>query len=129
MNAQRHGISVGLDCVDGQFYVVIKAVGTLTHNDYEIMAPMLEAALVKVNEPKVNVLFDATELDGWELRAAWDDFRLGLQHGSDFDKVALYGRPGWQKMAAKIGDWFMAGELRFFDDHSQALQWLEASAQ
>lgn len=62
MSFQRHGISIGLDRVDEQFFVVIKAVGTLTHQDYEIMTPMLDAALVKVNEPKVKVLFDATEL-------------------------------------------------------------------
>ncbi|MEK6212724.1 MAG: STAS/SEC14 domain-containing protein, partial [Vibrio fluvialis] len=68
MSFQRHGISIGLDRVDEQFFVVINAVGTLTHQDYEIMTPMLDAALVKVNEPKVKVLFDATELVGWELR-------------------------------------------------------------
>ncbi|ELI5738149.1 STAS/SEC14 domain-containing protein [Vibrio fluvialis] len=125
MSFQRHGISIGLARVDEQFFVVIKAVGTLTHQDYEIMTPMLDAALVKVNEPKVKVLFDATELEGWELRAAWDDFKLGLKHGSDFDKIALYGKPGWQELAAKIGSWFISGEIRFFDDYAQALEWLE----
>ncbi|MCG6403889.1 STAS/SEC14 domain-containing protein [Vibrio fluvialis] len=125
MSFQRHGISIGLDRVDEQFFVVIKAVGTLTHQDYEIMTPMLDAALVKVNEPKVKVLFDATELEGWELRAAWDDFKLGLKHGSDFDKIALYGKPGWQELAAKIGSWFISGEICFFDDYAQALEWLE----
>ncbi|MBY8314782.1 STAS/SEC14 domain-containing protein [Vibrio fluvialis] len=125
MSFQRHGISIGLDRVDEQCFVVIKAVGTLTHQDYEIMTPMLDAALVKVNEPKVKVLFDATELEGWELRAAWDDFKLGLKHGSDFDKIALYGKPGWQELAAKIGSWFISGEIRFFDDYAQALEWLE----
>jgi len=29
-----------------------------------------------------------TELQGWELRAAWDDFKIGLKHGGDFEKVA-----------------------------------------
>ncbi|WP_075989559.1 STAS/SEC14 domain-containing protein [Vibrio fluvialis] len=125
MSFQRHGVSIGLDRVDEQFFVVIKAVGTLTHQDYEIMTPMLDAALVKVNEPKAKVLFDATELEGWELRAAWDDFKLGLKHGSDFDKIALYGKPGWQELAAKIGSWFISGEIRFFDDYAQALEWLE----
>ncbi len=37
MSFQRHGISIGLDRVDEQFFVVIKAVGTLTHQDYEII--------------------------------------------------------------------------------------------
>ncbi|WP_136485892.1 STAS/SEC14 domain-containing protein [Vibrio sp. H11] len=125
MNVQRHGISIGLDRVDDEFFVTIKAFGTLTHRDYQAMTPMLEAALIKVNEPKVRVLLDATELDGWELRAAWDDFKLGLNHGADFDKIALYGRPGWQEKAAKLAGWFMSGEVKFFEDYQQALEWLK----
>ncbi len=67
----KHGLLIGLDRVGNAFFVSIKATGKLTHEDYERMVPILEAALVKVNEPRVKVLFDATEFEGWELRAAW----------------------------------------------------------
>ena len=36
------------------------------------MTPMLDAALKSVQDPKVKVLIDGTELEGWEARAeAW----------------------------------------------------------
>ena len=124
MNTSKHGISIGLDRVGEHFFVAIKAVGKLTHDDYQRLAPMLEAALAKVNEPRVKVLFDASEFEGWELRAAWDDFKLGLSLGSEFDKIALYGDHDWQTWAAKIGDWFIDGEVRSFSDYQQAMSWL-----
>jgi hypothetical protein len=31
-----------------------------------------------------------TELQGWAPRAAWDDFNIGVKHGGEFEKVALY---------------------------------------
>ncbi|MFV0448171.1 MAG: STAS/SEC14 domain-containing protein [Vibrio sp.] len=122
---QRHGLSIGLDRVDNEFFVAIKAVGRLTHEDYQMITPMIDAALVKVNQPNVKVLFDATELKGWELRAAWDDFQLGLKHGSDFDKIALFGNRDWQEMSAKIGNWFISGEIKYFESYSDAVTWLK----
>ena len=82
------------------------------------------AALDAVTEPRVKVLIDGTELEGWELRAAWDDFRLGLKHGNEFVKIAIHGNKRWQQMAARVGAWFVSGEVRYFDDREDALAWL-----
>lgn len=120
----KHGLSIGLDRVRNEFFVSIKASGKLTHEDYERMVPMLEAALVKVNEPRIKVLFDATEFEGWELRAAWDDFKLGITHGPSFDKIAIYGKHEWQDLAAKVGSWFVHGDIRSFTSHDDAVNWL-----
>lgn len=120
----KHGVLIGLSQFNGEFYISIKASGTLTHEDYEHIVPMLDAALVKVNAPKIKVLFDATDFEGWELRAAWDDFKLGLTHGPSFDKIAIYGKHDWQDLAAKIGSWFIHGEIESFHHHDDALAWL-----
>lgn len=125
MFSERHGISVGIDRVGSEFYLAITAVGKLTHEDYAFITPILDGALAKVQGPRVKALVDTTELEGWELRAAWDDFKLGLKHGAEFDKVALYGKPGWQEMAAKVGSWFLSGEVAFFDNRTEALDWLQ----
>ena len=53
---------------------------------------MLDSALSAVKEPKVKVLIDGTELEGWELSAAWDDFKLGLKHGNEFENIAIFGK-------------------------------------
>ena len=79
MDIQRHGLSIGIEKSGSDFFLSLKAVGTLTHEDYETITPMIDSALDAVKEPHVNVFIDGTELDGWELRAAWDDFRIGLK--------------------------------------------------
>lgn len=73
-----------------------KAIGKLTHHDYEMMMPMIDSTLEGVKEPGINAFIDMTELEGWELRAAWDDFKLGMKHGSEFNKIALLGNRRWE---------------------------------
>ena len=128
MNRHHHGLSVGIEAHGDLIFVVIKAIGKLTHDDYRQFTPMLESALAAVEHPQIKLLFDASEFDGWELHAAWDDLRIGLKHGKEFTRIALYGqRTGlgsWQEWAAKIGSWFIAGRMEAFSDKQQALLWL-----
>lgn len=124
MKMQQHGLTLGLARVEGVSFISIKAVGRLSHEDYLAITPMLEAALERVEGQGVRVLLDATELEGWELRAAWDDLKLGLRHGHEFGKIALYGQPGWLGLAARVGGWFISGEVRVFEEESAAINWL-----
>lgn len=124
MSEKRHGINIGIERFGSEFFLTLKASGTLTHDDYEMITPMIDAALAGVKEPKIRALIDCMQLEGWELRAAWDDFKLGLKHGNQFVKIALYGNKGWENMAAKVGSWFIAGEIQFFNDEAAALAWL-----
>ena len=125
MSMTRHGLSIGIERVDDNFFLSIKAMGKLTHEDYKTITPMIDSALESVKTPKIRALFDATELEGWELRAAWDDFKLGLKHGSEFEKIAMYGNKNWQELAAKIGSWFISGEVKYFESYNEALAWLQ----
>ena len=124
MSDKSHGMSIGIESVGDEVFLSITAVGKLTHADYQIITPLIDGALGAVKEPKVRMLVDASELDGWELRAAWDDLKLGLKHGSDFEKIAIFGNQRWQDLAAKVGSWFLSGEVRSFDDRDAALAWL-----
>ncbi|MEA1889362.1 MAG: STAS/SEC14 domain-containing protein [Pseudomonadota bacterium] len=125
MNIVRHGLSIGIERANNHFFLSLKAVGKLTHEDYETITPMLDSALAAVKKPMVNVFFDGTELEGWEPRAAWDDFKVGLKHGSEFEKIAIYGNKKWQEMTAKVGSWFISGEVKFFENEADALSWLD----
>lgn len=125
MSNIRHGLSIGIESVNSNIFLSLKAVGKLTHEDYKTITPMIDAALNSVREPKVKVLIDGTEMEGWEPRAAWDDFRLGLKHGNAFEKIAIYGNKSWQEIAAKIGSWFVSGEVRYFASCDEALAWLQ----
>lgn len=124
MSSSRHGLSIGIERSGDRVFLALRVVGRLTHADYEEITPMIDAALSAVERPRVNALVDATELEGWEPRALWDDFRLGLRHGSAFDKIAIWGDKRWQAVAAKIGSWFISGEARFFTSREAAVEWL-----
>lgn len=125
MSITRHGLFIGVERVDNTFFLSLKAIGKLTHADYDKINPLIDAALDGVKDPQVNVFIDASELEGWELRAAWDDFKLGLKHGSEFNKIAIFGNKKWQQYAAKIATWFTSGEVKYFEDAATALSWLQ----
>ena len=124
MTTERHGLSIGIEKIGNQFFLSLKAVGKLTHEDYEIITPMIDSALGAVKQPEVKALIDGTELEGWEARAAWDDFKLGLKHGNEFEKIAIYGNRKWQEITARVGAWFISGEVRYFENLDDALDWL-----
>jgi hypothetical protein len=126
MKIVRHGLSVGFEHSGHGIYMTLKVSGKLRHEDYEIMVPLLESAIEGIKHPEIKALIDATELQGWEMRAAWDDLKLGLRHGREFKKIALLGNKEWQKYASKVGSWFISGEIKYFEDASAALGWLNA---
>tara|TARA_R110000744_G_scaffold85567_1_gene167218 strand:- start:57 stop:443 length:387 start_codon:yes stop_codon:yes gene_type:complete len=128
MNSVRHGLSIGIERTGNDFFLSLKAIGKLSHADYEIITPMIDSALATVTAPKVNVLIDGTELEGWELRAAWDDLKLGLKHNNEFNKIAIYGNKNWQEITAKVGSWFISGEIKYFENITDAMQWLKKTS-
>lgn len=109
MSEKRHGLTIGIEQHENEFFLSMKALGTLTHEDYEHITPMIDSALGSDKDPKVKVFIDGTQLEGWEMRAAWDDFKLGLKHNNQFEKIAIYGNRKWQQQATKVGNWFTSG--------------------
>jgi len=128
MKTLRHGLSIGIERANNHFFLTLKCVGRLTHADYKVMTPLIDSALEGVQETEIKVFIDATEFEGWDLRAAWDDFKLGLSHGREFVKIAVVGHDRWQKVSAMIGAWFIAGEICFFDSNDDAFEWLGLAA-
>ena len=125
MSITRHGLSIGIERIGNEFFLSLKATGMLSHEDYLKINPMIDSALEGVKDPEIKAFIDGSELQGWELRAAWDDFKLGLKHGNEFSKIAIFGNQKWQEYTAKIGSWFISGEVKYFEDSDQALAWLQ----
>ncbi|GAA5443019.1 hypothetical protein Misp06_01195 [Microbulbifer sp. NBRC 101763] len=124
MSDQPHGISIGLEQNGNHFFLTLRARGKLTHEDYQTMVPMLNSALEGVEHPKIDCLMDASELQGWEPRAAWDDFKLGMAHGRQFNRIAVISDKRWMKVAGKVGSWFIGGEYKVFENEADAMAWL-----
>ena len=124
MSSDSHGLYIGIERSGSEVFLVLIAVGKLTHQDYQNITPILDSALESVKDPTINALIDLRESQGWEAKAAWDDFKLGLKHGNEFVRIAICGNKKWQETAAKVGAWFVSGELQFFEDRADAVSWL-----
>jgi len=121
----KHGISIGINRVNDEFLITFKAIGKLTHKDYEIITPMIENALKGINKPKVKMLVDIQDFNGWEARAAWDDFKIGVDIGFDFDKIAIFG--SHNKLidyTVKVSSWFLNESIQEFTSEKEAIDWL-----
>ncbi|MGB5917646.1 STAS/SEC14 domain-containing protein [Arcobacter sp.] len=124
MKTKKHELTVGIQKVDSSILLTIKAIGTLTHEDYKTITPMIDSALEEVTNPKIRAICDCTELDGWELKAAWDDLKIGLKHGNQFEKIAIITGKSWIKIGSKITSWFIQGEVKNFENELEAFEWL-----
>ena len=106
----------------------VKGIGKLTELDYkEVLIPNLEGIIKE--HGKARCLFSmGADFQGWELEAAWDDAKFGIQHRNDFEKVAVVGGPLWVEWGTKVGGLIMSGEVKTFsqDQIEEAWNWIKA---
>ncbi len=102
----------------------IKASGRLTDADYKDLTPRLEAAIDRHGPLRLYVDMEAFE--GWEMKAAWDDFAFGIKHWNDFERVALVGDKQWEEISVQVINKFTKGDFRFFDvsERGAAQDWI-----
>lgn len=123
-NYTEHGISIGINRVNDTFFIKIKINGKLTHEDYKMMIPMVENAVKSVEKPEIKVLIDAIDFDGWEMEALWDDLKFSLGHIELFNKIAFVGNKKWEEHAINISNWFMIGDIEYFENMDDAKNWI-----
>ncbi len=105
--------------------LVIHVSGKLVKADYEQFVPEVER-LVR-QHGKLRLLFDMTDFHGWEASAAWEDFKFGIEHFADIERLAMLGDKEWQHGMAIFCKPFTKAQVRYFDHAkaAEARQWLE----
>jgi len=106
MKYEEHGLSMNITNSGDDVLLTIKATKKLTHKDYEVIVPMIDNAIQDITHPKIKILFDARDFEGWEARAAWDDLKFGITHMNKFTKMAFVGNKKWEEYMIKVGNWF-----------------------
>ena len=99
-----------------------KVTGKLEADDYKYFRPKLEKLLEK--ESPLSLLIKLEDFDGWTAQAAWEDMKIGFEHRNDFLRIAIVGSSTWEKLMVGFGDLFTDIEVQYFDDDSNALEWL-----
>jgi len=101
-----------------------KAVGKLTHDDYQKFLPTLEEIIRE--EGSISLLLELENFHGWELEAAKDDYEFARSHLECFRRIAIVGDRRWEKWLAMLARPFVDTEVRFFtsDQLSEAWSWV-----
>ncbi|MBS2132192.1 STAS/SEC14 domain-containing protein (plasmid) [Burkholderia thailandensis] len=117
-------IDIVNDLPDGVAGFVAK--GRVTRKDYEdVLIPAMETAL-KANR-KVRCYYElGPEFSGMDPAAAWEDFKLGIQHLSQWERVAVVTDVEWIRIALSVFRFLIPGEVRVFGagQSAQARQWI-----
>ena len=87
--------------------------GKLHDEDYKSFVPAVDAAVAA--EGKVRLFAQFEDFHGWDLHAAWDDFRFGIKHYKDFDRIAMVGDRKWEKWMATLCKPFTKAKVRYFN--------------
>ena len=77
--------------------------GKLVKDDYADFVSAFER-LVRQHR-KLRVLFDMSGFHGWDVSAAWEDFKFGVERFADIKRTAMVGESGgstaWQRSASR----------------------------
>ena len=85
----------------------------LTHADYQQFAARFDAK--RTESGKLNVLFEMTNVHGWDAAVMWDEIKFDVRHFSHIGRLALVGDQTWEKVMSAVSRLFTTAEVRYFD--------------
>ncbi len=103
-----------------------EATGIVTGEDYEtVLIPAVEKELKKY--PKLKLLFHmGSGFTSYEMKALWDDTKIGLGHLRAWERIALVSDVDWIRSAMHMFGFMIPGHIRVYksDEISDAKKWL-----
>ncbi|MEP6946636.1 MAG: STAS/SEC14 domain-containing protein [Acidobacteriota bacterium] len=105
-----------------------EASGTVSADDYEsVIIPAVDAA--DTGGHKLRMLYHVTsDFEKFDFGAMWDDAKVGLNHLTSFEKVAVVTDVDWIRFGLKVFAIVVPGEVRLFNNAelSEAKAWIAA---
>ena len=97
-----------------------EAKGEVTGADYEtVLIPAVDEMLAR--RKKIRFLYHlGNEFAGIDAKAMWDDAKVGLQHLTGWERVAVVTDVGWIRTAVKTFGFVMPGLVRIFSNSELA---------
>lgn len=119
-----HHLFAGYERVGDLAFVSLRVQGQLTHDDYAIITPLMEAAAVSAKRAGLCLLFDMSQMTGWEPEALADDIQLALRVHKRVRKVALVAPQPWQQRLFAVMSRLLPVQAQCFTQPQQAIDWL-----
>jgi SpoIIAA-like len=102
--------------------------GQVTKRDYDtVLVPAVAEALEK--HEKVRLYYEtASDFDGIDAGAVWEDTKVGMSHLTRWERFAVVTDVEWIQHAIKFFGFLMPGELRVFPtkEAARAKAWIVA---
>jgi hypothetical protein len=103
-----------------------RAKGEVTGTDYEtVLIPAVEEALA--TRRKIRLLYHLGEdFTGFDAKAMWDDAKVGLQHLTAWERIAMVSDITWIRGMVKAFGFVMPAQVRIFrnSELEAALKWV-----
>lgn len=104
--------------------------GHVTKQDYDtVLVPAVAQALKR--HGKARLYYEiGSDFTGIDPGAVWEDFKVGMESFTRWERMAVVTDVDWIKNAARFFGFMMPGELRIFpaSDAAKARAWIVATA-
>lgn len=102
--------------------------GRVTKEDYKsALIPAVESALSKAG--KLRLYYEtAADFAGLETGAIWEDFRVGVEHITRWERIAVVSDVEWIRHTMQFFGFLMPGTVKLFSrsDAANAREWIVA---
>lgn len=105
--------------------VHIRCTGKVRHKDYlKVLIPTLDKKIKSAGS--LRIVFDLREMKKIEGRAIWDDYKFGIHHLKDIERMVTIGDQWWIGLIMKVCKLFFRIRLKHFhsSQYEQALRWI-----
>jgi hypothetical protein len=91
-----------------------RASGELTSDDYRnVLVPAVEAALQSRDKLRLLYLL-GDDVTGFSAGAAWQDAKVGMEHVSRWEKIAVVTDKEWIRHSVNIFGYLIPGEIKAY---------------
>jgi hypothetical protein len=105
-----------------------EAAGEVTKDDYvQRLVPAVNTALEK--HDKVRLLYVlGSGFTGYSGSAMWEDTKLGVEHVTKWERVAVVSDHAWIRQAVNVLGYLIPGEVKAFElgERSDATAWVSS---
>jgi hypothetical protein len=104
--------------------------GRVTRDDYNtILTPAVEKALAM--HQRIRLYYElGPDFAGIDPGAIWEDFKVGVEHLTRWERAAVVTDVEWIKQAMRLFSFLMPGAMKSFptSEAEQARAWITAAA-
>jgi hypothetical protein len=110
--------------------IAISCKGQVTKEDYDgILVPAILEALKQ--HDKIRLLYETSaDFTGYDPGALWEDLKIGVEHPTRWERVAVVTDVGWIVQMMRIFSFLMPCPVKLFppSEDAQAHAWIIAAS-